>query len=103
MKDSKKESIVTKHKLRVGNPNKECSNGQRLQHLFQKGIKWTKSSNKVGTNWPELDNGRATNRKIPFKMKRKVVVKTKKMRVRMKDITNRNRFGKPKWKIKLEI
>jgi hypothetical protein len=102
----KKESIVkgkTKHKLRVGNPNNECSNGQRLQHLFQKGIKLTKSSNKVGTNWHELDNGRATNRKIPFKMKRKVVVKRKKMRVRMKEITNRNRFGKPKWKIKLEI
>jgi hypothetical protein len=61
---------VTKYKLRVNYSNNENSNGQRLQQLFQKGIILTKNSNKVGTNWPELDNSRATNRKIPFKMKK---------------------------------
>jgi hypothetical protein len=98
-----KESIVTEHKLRVGNSNNESSDGQGLQQLFQKGIKLTKSSHKLKTNWPELDNSRATNRKTPFKMKRKVVVRAKKMNVKMKTNSRQHNFGKPKWKIKLEI
>jgi hypothetical protein len=97
------ESIVTELKLRVGNSINENSDGQGLQQLFQKGIILTKSSLKERTNLLELENSRVTNRKIPFKMKRKVVVRAKKMRVRMKDIYNQNRFEKPKWKIKLEI
>jgi hypothetical protein len=106
LSDSIKCQIVnrkSKHKISLEKQRQECTNCQMIECLFQKEINLTKSTKKLGTNWPELDNGRAINRKIPFKMKRKVVVKTKKMRVRMKEITNRNRFGKPKWKIKLEI
>jgi hypothetical protein len=37
-----KESIVTKHKLRVGSSNNKNRNNQRLQQLFQNGINLTK-------------------------------------------------------------
>jgi hypothetical protein len=68
-----KESIQTEHKLRVGNSVNKNSDEQGLQQLFQKGIKRTKSSHKLRTKWSELDNSRVTNRKIPFKMKRKEI------------------------------
>jgi hypothetical protein len=97
-----KESIVTKNKLRVGNSINKSSNNQRLQQLFQKGINLTKSSHKLRTNWPELDNSRLTNRKIPFKMKRKVV-RAKKINVKMKTNSRHHNWGKPKWKIKFGI
>jgi hypothetical protein len=94
-----KESILTEHKLRVGNSNNKSSNNQKLQQLFQKGIKLTKSSHKAKTNWPELDDSRVTNSKIPFKMKRKVA-RAKKINVKMKTNSRHHNFGKPKWKIK---
>jgi hypothetical protein len=44
-----------------------------------------------------------TDPKIPFKMKRKEIVKTKKMNIKMKTNSKQHNFGKPKWKIKSEI
>jgi hypothetical protein len=97
-----KESIVTKHKLRVGNSNNKIRNNQRLQQLFQNGINLTKSSHRLRTNLLELDDSRATNRKISCKMKRKVV-RAKKINTKMKNNSRHHNCGKPKWKIKLEI
>jgi hypothetical protein len=84
-----KESIQTEHKLKVGNSANKNSDKQGLQQLFQKGIKLTKSSHKLGTKWPELIQGKKTDKnrffkmkeglpllkakQIPFKMKRKVI------------------------------
>jgi hypothetical protein len=72
--------------------------------------KWNKSDKKfkLGIKLPKSRNERATNRKIPFKMKRKiVVVKSKKMNVKMKVNYKRNlkqkKSGKHKWKLKLGI
>jgi hypothetical protein len=96
-----KESIVTKHKLRVGNSNNKSRNNQRLQQLFQNGINLTKRSPKVRINLLELEISRLTNRRIPFRIKRKVV-RAKKINVKMKTNSRHHNFGKPKWKIKLE-
>jgi hypothetical protein len=55
-------------------------------------------------NWPKSGNNRASNTKVPFKMKKKVViVKSWKKNVKMKVISKQVKFGKPKWKIKFEI
>jgi hypothetical protein len=97
---------TAKRKSRLKNSlerqGQECINCQILECLFQKGINLTKSIKKIGTNWSKLNNGRATNKNIPFKMKRKTYVKAKKMNVKMKTNSKQNKSGKPKWKIKFE-
>jgi hypothetical protein len=64
---------------------------------------WTKSEHDRATNQPKLGICKMTDPKIPFKMKRKEIVKTKKMKIKMKTNSKQHNFGKPKWKIKLEI
>jgi hypothetical protein len=85
-----------RHKTNVG----KCRNGQVMQYLFQKGIKLAGSFHKV-KNWPKLEIERATNKNVPFKMKRKLVVaKSKKMKVRVKVNRTQDKCGKPRCKIK---
>jgi hypothetical protein len=55
-----------------------------LQSLFQTGTKITKSFSKPGTKWPELDNSRMTNKRIPSKMKGKVKTQLRKINSKMK-------------------
>jgi hypothetical protein len=78
-----KESIQPEHKLRVGNSANKDSDEQGLQQLFQIEIHLTKSSHKLKTNLLKVEYSRTTNRKIPFKMKRKVV-RTKEINSKMK-------------------
>jgi hypothetical protein len=63
-----------------------CTNCQILQCIFQNRIKLSTRAKKLGTNWPKVNNDRVIDKKIPFKMKRNVVVKSKQMKVKMKEI-----------------
>jgi hypothetical protein len=74
----------SRHKFSVERLSQNCINCLKLQFLFQTGTKITKSFSKPGTKWPELDNSRMTNRKIPFKMKGKVKTQLRKINLKMK-------------------
>jgi hypothetical protein len=113
LKNDSKVKRKTRLQMSVEKPCNECRNEQRLQ-LFQKGIKltkysnkmktkWQKSVKKLGTNWPKLGMGKTTNNKIPFKMKRKEIINSKKVKVKMKMNSKPMKVGKPKWKIKFGI
>jgi hypothetical protein len=89
----------SRHKMSVEEPCKECRKGQILPYSFQKGINLTKESLKM-KNWPKSGNVKASNTKVPFKMKKNVVIiKSRKTNVKMKVIYKQVKFGKQKWKI----
>jgi hypothetical protein len=91
-------------KISVERQSQNCTNCQMLQSLFQKGTKLTNSFSKLGTKWPNIGKNRMNDKKVPFKMKRKVVIgKSGKTNVKMKVISKQVKFGKPKWKIKFGI
>jgi hypothetical protein len=124
-------SIVTKQSLKVRiNLHDKCTDSVKLkvegeiprERLTKESIQpehklRTKSSHKIRTNLLEVDYGRTTNRKIPFKMKRKVIrtseskisfkmkrkdeiVRFRKINVKMKEMSEQVNFGKLKWKFK---
>jgi hypothetical protein len=112
-----KESMLTGHNPRVGNSYNKSRNNQKQQQLFQIGIHLTKSSHKLGTKWPELIQGKKTDKnrffktkeglslmkakQISFKMKRRdEIVRFRKINVKMKVMSEQANFEKLKWKFK---